>query len=224
MITKLATHDPSRCTLVPPSILRTRSSGLSGGSSSTASRSSSPRSIWTPSDPFVKGFMTWTWPLPPGASRERDVHLELPAPCLDVGPHHLGRVGGARLGLGFHHHLDLQTGCLQLSRKISELLTWNPTSAGRGKLAKGNSPLPRSRRPLRADEPKVSLGLIWRLLDATSIYVWLGFEVNRWTQSVLGIDLIIWRLLDVTSIYVWHEIQVDSRWAQIVLGIDLIIC
>ena len=43
----------------------------------------------------------------PGAARERDVHLELPAPRLDVGPHHLGRVGGARLGLGLHHHLDL---------------------------------------------------------------------------------------------------------------------
>ena len=100
----------------------------------------------------------------------------------------------------------------------------DPTSAGRGKLAEGNSPLPRSRWPLRADEPKVSLGLIWCLLYATSIYVWLGFEVNRGTQSVLGIDLIIWRLLDVTSIYVWHESKVDSRWAQIVLGIDLIIC
>ena len=96
----------------------------------------------------------------PGAARERDVHLELPAPRLDVGPHHLGRVGGARLGLGLHHHLDLQTGCLQLSTKIKELLRKDPTPAGRGKLAEGNPPLPRSRRPLRADEPKVSLGLI----------------------------------------------------------------
>ena len=79
----------------------------------------------------------------PGASRERDVHLELPAPCLDVGPHHLGRVGGARLGLGLHHHLDLQAGCLQ--QKIKELLRKDPTSAGRGKLAERNPPLPRSR-------------------------------------------------------------------------------
>ena len=94
----------------------------------------------------------------PGAARERDVHLELPAPRLDVGPHHLGRVGGARLGLGLHHHLDLQAGCIQLSTRNH--MRKDPTSAGRGKLAEGNPPLPRSRRPLRADEPKVSLGLI----------------------------------------------------------------
>ena len=118
MITKLATHGPSRCTLAPPSIPRTPTSGLSGGSSSTASRSSSPR--WTrsprPSNPFTGGNHNKNMTVP-GASRERDVHLELPAPCLDVGPHHLGRVGGARLGLGLHHHLDLQTGCSQLSTK-----------------------------------------------------------------------------------------------------------